>query len=196
MTARLWRRQVTAGALLLSAPINAVGVAALIGMFTAFALDARSTGMTLGRTNDILGLVGAVLMLPAVVEIHALTGPDRRALRVLVAVIGAGGLSAIVLLQSLLVSERVTFEQQLPWVTVAYAAIAIWFVIGGWTASTRGVMPNGGRLGAAAALYVGQPWWAWRWAQRLLALAADPAVHPAGGGVEGDPVPAPVPVAE
>lgn len=50
------RRRLAAGALLISAPVNAVGVAALIAMYVGFAIGERSTAMTLGRTNDILGL--------------------------------------------------------------------------------------------------------------------------------------------
>ena len=170
--ARRVRRRVAAGALLVSAPVNAVGVTALIAMFVAFGLGERSTGMTLGRTNDILGLIGAALMMPAVFEIHALTGPGRRVLRGSLAVVGLGAMVAIVWLQYLLITERLTFEAQLPMVSIAYLAIAIWFIGGGWMAAQTGVMPHGARLGAAAALYVGQPWWAYRWGRTLLASAA------------------------
>ena len=166
------RRRLAAWALLASAPINAVGVTALIAMFVAFGLGERSTGMTLGRTNDILGLVGAALMMPAVIEIHALTGPGRRAVRGSLAVVGLGAMIAIVWLQFLLITERLTFDAQLPMVSIAYLAIAIWFIGGGWMAAQAGVMRHGARLGAAAALYVGQPWWAYRWGRTLLAHAA------------------------
>lgn len=162
------RRRIAAGALLVSAPVNAIGVTALIAMFIGFAIGERSTAMALGRTNDILGLVGAALMAPAVVEIHALTGPDRRVSRAVLAVVGLGAIATIVWLQFLLVTERLTFEEQIGPVSVAYVAIAAWFVGGGWMASQAGIMPGGARLGAVAALYVGQPWWAYRWGRRLL----------------------------
>lgn len=162
------RRRIAAGALLASAPVNAVGVTALIAMFIGFAIGERSAAMTLGRTNDILGLVGAALMAPAVFEIHTLTGPDRRVVRVVLAVVGLGAIVAIVWLQFLLVTERLTFEQQIGPVSLAYAAIAIWFVGGGWLASQAGIVSGGARLGALAATYVGQPWWAYRWGRRLL----------------------------
>jgi hypothetical protein len=170
--ARRTRRRLAAWSLLASAPINAVGVTALIAMFVAFGLGERSTGMTLGRTNDILGLVGAALMMPAVFELHALTGPDRRLLRASLAVVGLGAMVAIVWLQALLITERLTFEAQLPMVSIAYLAIAVWFIGGGWLASQAGVISHGARLGAVAALYVGQPWWAYRWGRLLLASAA------------------------
>lgn len=165
------RRRVAAGALLVSAPVNAVGVTALIAMYVGFAIGERSTAMTLGRSNDILGLVGAALMAPAVIEIHALTGPDRPAVRRVLAVVGLGAIAAIVWLQFLLVTERMPFEEQVGLVSIAYVAIALWFVGGGWLASRAGIMHGGGRLGALAATYVGQPWWAYRWGRRLLELA-------------------------
>jgi hypothetical protein len=128
--------------------------------------------MSLGRTNDILGLIGTVLMMPAVVELHALTGPDRRVLRGSLAVVGFGAMVAIVWLQFLLITERMAFATQVQLVSVAYLAIATWFIGGGWIASRAGVMPHGTRLGVAASLYAGQPWWAYRWGRVLLAAAA------------------------
>lgn len=167
----MMRIRLAAGALLASSAINAVGVVALVGMFVGFALGERSTALTLGRTNDILGLIGALLMAPAVLEIHLVAGPDRRVLRTVVAVVGIGAIAAIVVLQALLITERLTFERQIGPVMVAYLAIAAWFIIGGWAASKAGVMPNGGRLGVIAATYAGQPLWALRWARTLLAIA-------------------------
>lgn len=181
MTGTTLRRRFAATALLLSAPVNAVGLAALLGMFAAFGLGERTAGMTLGRTNDILGIVGTALMMPAVVEIHARTGPGRPVLRGSLAIVGFGAMVAIVWLQYLLVTERLPFETQVRLVMVAYAALAIWFIGGGSLAARAGVMPGGARLGAAATLYVGQPWWAWRWARTFLDLAAAPAA----AGTEG-----------
>lgn len=176
-TLGLLRRRTAAAALLASAPVNAVGVTALFAMYAGFALGERSAAMSLGRTNDILGLVGTVLMMPAVYEIHILTGPNGRSRRTLLSVVGIGAMAAIVWLQFLLVSERLTFEQQLPMVLIAYLAIAIWFIGSGRGASRAGVMPDGVKLGIAAALYVGQPWWAIRWARRLVG-AAHPGARP------------------
>ncbi|MEO6207862.1 MAG: hypothetical protein ABIP77_07890 [Candidatus Limnocylindrales bacterium] len=178
------RRRIAAGGLLLSAPVNAVGVTALIAMYIGFAIGERSTAMTLGRTNDILGLLGAALMAPAIIEIHVLTGPDRRVVRASLAVVGLGAIAAIVWLQFLLVTERLTFEEQIGPVSIAYLGIAVWFVGGGWMASRAGIMPGGPRLGALAAAYVGQPWWAYRWGRRLLALSkgASSAAAPAPRG--------------
>jgi hypothetical protein len=173
--ARRLRRRLAAGALLASAPVNAVGLTALVAMYVGFAIGERSTAMTLGRTNDILGLVGTALMMPAVFEIYALTGPGRRTARASLAIVGLGAMVAIVWLQYLLVTERLTFEAQLPMVMLAYLALATWFVGGGWIASRAGVMHHGVRLGAAGALYFGQPWWAYRWARSLLEVSTTPS---------------------
>lgn len=107
-------------------------------------------------------------MAPAVMEMYALTGPDRRVVRGVVAVVGLGAMVAIVWLQFPLITERLTFEQQIGPVSVAYVAIGAWFVAGGWLASRAGIMSGGARLGALAATDVGQPWWAYRWGRRLL----------------------------
>jgi hypothetical protein len=171
------RRRVAAWSVLVSAPINAVGVTALVAMYVGFAIGERSTAMALGRTNDILGLIGTALMMPMVVEVHALTGPGRPAIRTGLAIVGLGAMAAVVVLAWMLVTERLTFEQQIGPVMVGYLGIAVWFIGGGILASRSGAMPHGGRLGAIAALYFGQPWWAYRWGTRLLAsvTAAEPA---------------------
>lgn len=179
------RRRVAAGALLISAPVNAVGVTALIAMYIGFAIGERSTAMSLGRTNDILGLIGAALMAPAVIEIHALTGPDRRVVRAVLAVVGIGAIFAIIWLQFLLVTERMPFEEQIGLVSVAYVAVAVWFIGGGWLASQAGIVAGGARLGVLAATYVGQPWWAYRWGRRLLELAGERAEGRQPGGSAG-----------
>lgn len=188
-----WRRrfrQVAAWSVLASAPVNAVGVTALVGMYVGFAMGERSTALALGRTNDILGLIGTALMLPMVVEVHALTGPNRRAARFTIAVIGLGAMVSIIWLQALLVTERLTFERQIGPVMVAYLFIALWFVAGGAMATQSGVIAHGARLGAAAALYFGQPWWALRWGRALLALeASTPPTFLETGAMSTDPDP-------
>lgn len=166
------RRRVAAAALLVSVPINVVGIVALAAMYAGFAGGAREAALAFGRINDILGIFGAALLAPAVIEIAAVSGPDRRELRAVLAVVGLGAIAAIVWLQILLVTDRIPFEEQIGPVMVAYLALAVWFVIGGWTAARAGAIEGGSRLGVIAATYVGQPWWALRWGLRLLELSA------------------------
>ena len=166
------RRRVAAAALLVSVPINVVGIVALAAMYASFAGGAREAALAFGRTNDILGIVGAALLAPAVIEIAAVSGPDRRELRAVLVVVGLGAIAAIVSLQVLLVTDRIPFEEQIGPVMVAFLALAVWFVVGGWTAARAGAMERGTRLGVIASTYVGQPWWALRWGLRLLELSA------------------------
>ena len=166
------RRRVAASALLVSVPINVAGIVALAAMFAGFAAGAREAALAFGRTNDILGIFGAALLAPAVIEIAAVSGPDRRELRAVLAVVGLGAIAAIVWLQVLLVTDRIPFEQQIGPVMVAFLALTVWFVASGWTAARAGAMEGGTRLGVIASTYVGQPWWALRWGLRLLELSA------------------------
>jgi hypothetical protein len=172
------RRRGAAAALLASVPINTVGVIALAAMYAGFAMGERQTALTLGRTNDILGIVGALLLAPAVVEIGALVGPGNRPIRVALAVVGLGAIASIVVLQYLLVTERLAFEEQIGPVMVAFVGLAAWFIASGWFAAHAGLMRHGTRLGVVACTYVGQPWWALRWGLRLLELAERPPVRP------------------
>ncbi len=71
-------------------------------------------------------------------------------------------------------------------VSVAYLAIAVWFIGGGWMAARAGVMPHGARLGAVAALYVGQPWWAYRWGRPCSRRRRPRAEHGGPSGVVAD----------
>jgi hypothetical protein len=164
-------------------PINVVGIVALAAMYAGFAGGAREAALAFGRTNDILGIVGALLLAPAVIEISAISGPDRRATRAVLVVVGLGAVSAIVWL----VTDRIPFEQQIGPVTVAFLVLAGWFVGSGWTATRAGVIGHGTRLGFVAATYVGQPWWAFRWGLKLLELSK-PTVS--ANGNQARPAPA------
>lgn len=171
-----------------SGVIGGVGLAFLAGMFAAFAAGARSTGMALGFVNDLTGVVTLPLALPGVLALHrrvrATAGPGADAL--LLVGIGAGG--AIVGLQVLLVTEAVTFEQQIGPVSIAFLVLGAWFVAYGRVASRAGLFPDGARLGLAAAAYAGYPLWAFRLAR---AVEASPEVPPAAR----DAAPAPDPSA-
>lgn len=164
------RRRLAGAALLASAPIGAVSIVALAGMYVGFAVGARSTALTLGRVNDVLAIPTVLLISPAVVELFVLTGPGRIPQRIAIAMIGLGGIASVAWLQWLLVSEQLPFEQQVGPVMVGFAGLATWFIATGWRASRQGLMPGGTRLGVLAALFVGQPWWALRWGRLLRRL--------------------------
>jgi len=180
---RMLRLRLAGTALLASVPIGAVSLMALAGMFAGFAVGARTTALTLGRINDVLAIPTMLLMAPAVVELSVLTGPGTRPGRIVIATIGLGAIGWIAWLQWLLVSEQLTFDEQVGPVMIGFAGLATWFVVTGWRASRLGLLPGGERLGVLAALYVGQPWWALRWGRVLRRIGASEATDaPATAG--------------
>ena len=160
--------------------VGGIGLVFLVGMFAAFAAGARSLGMTLGFVNDLTGVVTLPLALPGVLALHSRVRPaaGRPADALLVVGIGAGG--AIVVLQVLLVTNALTFEEQIGPVSVAFLVLGAWFVLSGRMAARASVLPGGTRLGFLAASYAGYPVWAFRIA-RALETAAIPATTGAAG---------------
>ncbi len=147
--------------------IGAVGIAFLVGMFAAFAAGARSTGMALGWINDVTGVVTFPLALPGMFALHARIRPQAGRTGDALLVVAVGAIGASSLLQLLLVTGRLTFEEEIGPVSVALLVLAVWFVATGRTASKAGVLPDGTRLGVLAATYVGYPVWAFRVAAAL-----------------------------
>jgi hypothetical protein len=145
----------------------AVGLAFLIAMFAAFALGATSSGMAFGRINDVLVLVSYLLVAPIALTVHALVRPGAPVLAPLVTLIGIGAIAAIVILQWLLVSGALTFEEQVGPVSIALLVLGAWLVVTGFLARSSGALPNGVRMGFLAATYVGFPIWAFWMARRL-----------------------------
>ncbi len=142
--------------------VTAVGLVFLVAMFAAFAAGARSTGMTAGWINDVTGVLSSLLVLPGVVAVSALLGPVRRWWNLALMILGLAAFGAIVVLQLLLLTDVLTFEQQVGPVSVAYLALGVWLVVSGYLGSRRGTMPHGTRWGLFAAAYVGFPFWAFR----------------------------------
>jgi hypothetical protein len=153
--------------LVASGVVGGVSLVFLIAMFAAFAAGAQSTGMTLGFVNDMLGWVSCLLALPAVVAIHALVRRVAPMLSLVLLALGLAAFGAIVVLQLLLVTHILTFEQQIGPVSIAYLALGVWFVLTGRLGSLGATIPHGARWGLFAAVYVGYPFWAVRTARIL-----------------------------
>jgi hypothetical protein len=126
-----------------SAVVTPIGLAFLVAMYVAFAVGAKSQGLTFGWINDTLAVVSGLLMLPIVVAVHVLL--RERALRAsrLVVLVGIGANVAIVILQSLLVAGILSFEQEIGPVLVAFLALVVWFVTTGLMGRSTGVLPHG-----------------------------------------------------
>ena len=105
--------RVAATGLRVSAVTGAVGLGFLIGMFAAFAAGARSTGMALGWINDVTGVVTLPLALPGMLALHARIRPRAGRSGDAVLALGVGSAGAISFLQLLLVTERLTFEEEI-----------------------------------------------------------------------------------
>ena len=91
-------------------------------------------------------------------------GPAGDALLVL----GVGSAGAISVLQLLLVTGRVTFEEQIGPVSVAFLLLAVWFVRERPDGIARPGSSRAARgSGILAATYAGYPVWAFRLARAL-----------------------------
>jgi hypothetical protein len=154
--------------LLLSSVLAAIGVAFLIGMFVSFGVGDTTRGQGLGRINDILVLVSYVLALPGIVAIGAILRPTSPIESWVLTVVGIAAIVAIAVLQAMLISGSMPFEQQIGPVSVALLVLGAWFVVTGHMATSRGFMPHGTGLGLLAAIYVGYPIWAFRVGRRLI----------------------------
>jgi hypothetical protein len=70
-------------------------------------------------------------------------------------------------LQLLLVTGALSFEEEVGPVLLAYVGLGTWLIVSGRAAERLGVVPGGTRLGVLAAAYVGYPVWAFRIARTL-----------------------------
>jgi hypothetical protein len=166
----LWR--VTAWTSVISGVMAAVGIVFLTGMFTAFAMEATTTAQSLGRINDWLVLLSYLLCAPSVLAVWRLVRATAPALGALTLALGLGSIAGIVMLQWLLVTDVLTFEEQIGLATIAFLALGVWFVVTGHLGARAGVLPRGARLGLLAATYAGYPVWCVWLARRLRAQVA------------------------
>jgi hypothetical protein len=159
-----------------SGVLAALGVAFLVAMAAAFAVDARPAAMVLGWTNDVLVMVSYLLTAPAVLALVPLLRPRAPILSAFVAAIGLLSIAGIVFLQLLLVIGVLTFEQQIGPASIVYIGLAVWFVVTGYLGRVAGVLPNGVRWGILGATYIGYPIWA-VWMSRHLVSQSAPPVY-------------------
>ena len=157
-----------AGALLfVSGVLAAIGIAFLIAMFVSFAAGATAAGRAIGRVNDILIMVSYPLAIPGLLGLRALLRPHAPVGSAIAVAVGIVAIGAIVVLQALLVTERLTFEEQVGPATLALLGLGASLVTFGYVGRATGVLPDGLRMGLIGATYVGYPIWA-AWAGRRL----------------------------
>jgi hypothetical protein len=83
--------------------------------------------------------------------------------------------AAIVVLQGLLISGAMTFEEQIGPLSAMLLLLAVWFVAVGWLLSAVGVVRRGIALGLVAATYLGFPIWALSLGRALRDGASQPS---------------------
>lgn len=164
-----WLR-IVGGAAVASGLVGIPMVATLFAMYLGFALgpDARPTALRLGAINDALAIVVYGLALPVVPAMHVLLRETGATRSLLLAAIGAAGIVVTMILQWLLVTGVLTFEQQIVPVSIALLAVGTWMVGTGVLAARTGLLPRGRRDGLLGALSVGYPVWAFGIGRRLL----------------------------
>ncbi len=150
-----------------SAAVAVVGIAFLMAMFIAFAIGARGAAMVLGWINDVLVLVSYLLSVPVAITLYAVLRRQHQMLSALALITGIGALASIVVLQWLLITGVLTFEQQIGPVSITMLGLACWFVLTGYLVSSSGLLSRGVWMGLLAATYVGYPIWA-LWIGRYL----------------------------
>ena len=153
--------------LLASGVLAAIAIAFLLAMFVSFAAGATAAGQAFGRVNDILIMVAYPLAIPGILGLRALLRSGAPMGSAMVASIGIVAIGAIVVLQALLVGQRLTFEEQVGPATLALLALGASLVMTGYLGRASGVLPDGLRMGLIGATYVGYPIWA-IWAGRRL----------------------------
>ena len=82
-----------------------------------------------GRSNDIFSVFQSLFMLPLAIAIYLLTRRANTPLAILSLTVGGVGMITVVVLQSLLVFRKVSFEQTIGLVLSAGAVIGIWLVL-------------------------------------------------------------------
>ena len=147
-------------------------VGTLVGMYAMFALgpDARDTALRVGAINDALAIVVYGLLLPVIPALHVLVRDTGSTRSLLFAFVGLAGVVVTMVLQWLLVTGGMSFEEQIGPVSVALLAVGAWMVGTGYLALTIGAFPRGLRDGLLGAVYVGMPIWAVNVGKRLLRL--------------------------
>lgn len=108
-------------AALINGGIGIVGVVLLILFFTV--------GEPFGTWNDLTSLLWTVTLLPVVFNFYRLGAGQGNPWRIFATVTGLLGLTAVFILQILLVLKVISIWQQTYFITAAYGAIGVWMII-------------------------------------------------------------------
>jgi hypothetical protein len=126
----------------------------------------------LGIPNDYCVLVQYALALPIAVAMHRLNRATFPRLSIAATALGVSAMSAIVVLQAMLVAGVLPFEEQVILVGIAFLVLLIWFLAVGHMGGSSGLLSGRTTLmSVLGASYVGYPVWAFWLGRQLRARA-------------------------
>jgi hypothetical protein len=125
-----------------------------------------------GIPNDYCVLAQYALAVPIAVALHRLNRATSPRLSLVATTLGVGGMSAIVVLQAMLVAGVLPFEEQVVYVGIAFLVLFLWFLAVGHIGRSSGLLS--GRITLMSVLgasYIGYPVWAFWLGRQLRARA-------------------------
>jgi hypothetical protein len=141
--------------------ISAIGVVLLIAMFYFLSTPNKEMGYRFGMLNDICVAIQYLLTIPVALALYPILKGYNPALVRIATITGIISMIIVVILQLLLIFKVLTFEQQVPWVSLAMLlGVGFWLVVTGLMARSTGRLPNSMLMSGLAVPYVGYPAWA------------------------------------
>ncbi len=149
--------------------ISAIGFVLLIIMYVLFARSQMALGQQFGMFNDILIGLQYLLTIPVALALYRMLKAYNPALMRIATIVGVIAMLVVVALQLLLVTKVLTFEQQVPWVSLAMLlGVGFWLIATGLVARSVKWLPNSLLMSIIAVLYFGFPIWAFWLGRHLL----------------------------
>jgi hypothetical protein len=157
-----------------SGAVAAIGVPLLIGMYAVLSRSGSKNPLVdrLGAANDAMVLAQYALALPLAVALHQRNRSTDPRLSGAATAVGLTGMTAIVVLQALLLAGVLDFEDQVVYVAIAIWLLVFWFITVGRLGRASGLLTGHTTLmSLVGASYFGFPIWAF-WLGRQLSRAA------------------------
>lgn len=150
-----------------SGVVSLIGIVFLVVFYIGF-LNGSEALQTFGPLNDICIIIQYLLILPVLPVLYRLFRDDAPVLSIAAMLIGVAGIIAVVVLQVLLVTGVLTFEQQVGPVSIALLVVGLWILSTGSLGRSSGKLPGGLAVSILAMFYVGYPFWAFWLGRRLV----------------------------
>lgn len=157
-----------------SGAVAAVGLPLLLGMYGVLLRSGPDDPAVyrLGGANDVCVLAQYVLAIPIAVALHRHNRATAPRLSLTVTTLGIGAMTSIAVLQAMLISGVIPFEEQVVYVAIAMLVLMVWFLVVGRLGRSSGLLTGRTTLmSLLGASYFGYPIWAF-WMGRKLASRA------------------------